>query len=188
SEIAMLGKLEYRSDKVTGGIAGQAGGAGASALIVDGDATSRRLVASWSTNWSPRDWDEDENGVTRQTRRNEFGLFLGGRYNFDEFEGTEFSGTTAFVGADARIGIGEKFELGASATVRANLEDDVTSFSYGPTIGFTPVEGMLLTLGYNVEGFRDGDFSEARNTDKGVFAAVRLKFDTSSFDFLGLGR
>ncbi len=188
SEIAMLGKLEYRSDEVTGGIAGVAGGAGASALIVDGDALSRRLVASWSTNWSPRDFDEDENGIARQTRRNEFGLFLGGRYNFDEFEGTEFSGTTAFVGADARIGIGEKFEIGASATVRANLDDDVTSFSYGPTIGFTPVEGMLLTVGYNVEGFRDGDFSEARNTDKGVFAAVRLKFDTSSFDFLGLGR
>ncbi|MEM1051310.1 MAG: isopeptide-forming domain-containing fimbrial protein [Pseudomonadota bacterium] len=188
SEIAMLGKLEFRSDKVTGGVAGQAGGAGASALIVDGDATSRRVVASWSTNWSPRDWDEDENGITRQTRRNEFGLFLGGRYNFDEFEGTEFSGTTAFVGADARIGIGEKFEIGATATIRANLEDDVTSFSYGPTVGFTPVDGMLVTVGYNVEGFRDGDFSEARNTDKGVFAAVRLKFDTSSFDFLGLGR
>jgi uncharacterized repeat protein (TIGR01451 family) len=188
SEIAMLGKLEYRSDKVRGGIAGQAGGAGASALIVDGDATSRRVVASWSTNWSPRDWDEDDNGITRQTRRNEFGLFLGGRYNFDEFEGTEFSGTTAFVGADARIGIGEKFEIGASATIRANLEDDVTSFSYGPTVGFTPVDGMLVTVGYNVEGFRDGDFSEARNTDKGLFAAVRLKFDTSSFDFLGLGR
>lgn len=188
SEFAMLGKLEYRSDKVTGGVAGQAGGAGASALLVDGDATSRRVIASWSTNWSPLNLDRDENGVLQQTRRHEFGLFLGGRYNFDEFEGTEFSGTTAFVGADARIGIGEKFEIGASATLRANLEDDVTSFSYGPTIGFTPVKDMLLTLGYNVEGFRDGDFSEARNTDKGVFASVRLKFDTSSFDFLGLGR
>ncbi|WP_255573703.1 hypothetical protein [Erythrobacter sp. SCSIO 43205] len=188
SEIAMLGKLEYRSDKVTGGVAGVAGGAGASALLVDGDATSRRVIASWSTNWTPRDFDEDENGFVTQSRRNEFGLFVGGRYNFDEFEGTEFSGTTTFIGADARIGIGEKFEIGASATVRANLEDDVTSFSYGPTIGVTPVEGMLITVGYNIEGFRDGDFSAARNTDKGVFASVRMKFDTSSFDFLGLGR
>ena len=113
---------------------------------------------------------------------------MGGRYNFDEFEGTEFSGTTLLVGADARIGISDKFEIGASATVRTNLEDDVTSFSYGPTIGYVPVDGMLLTVGYNVEGFRDGDFSEARNTDKGVYAAVRFKFDTETFDFLGLGR
>ncbi|MEL6531081.1 MAG: hypothetical protein AAFQ27_14050, partial [Pseudomonadota bacterium] len=55
SEVAMLGKLEYRSDRITGAVAGEAGGAGRTALIVDGDATSRRLVASWSTNWSPRD-------------------------------------------------------------------------------------------------------------------------------------
>ncbi|MFU7528124.1 hypothetical protein [Qipengyuania sp. ASV99] len=188
SEIAMLGKLEYRSDRVTGGIAGQAGAAGRTALIVDGDATSRRLVASWSTNWSPRGWDVDDSGIKHQTRRDEYSLFVGGRYNFDEFEGTEFSGTTVLVGADARIGISEQFEIGASATVRANLDDDVTSFAYGPTIGFVPAEGMLLTLGYNIDGFRDGDFSAARNTDKGVFAAVRFKFDTDTFDFLGLGR
>lgn len=187
SEIAMLGKLEFRSDEVTGGIAGQAGGAGRSALIVDGDARSRRLVASWSTNWSPRGWDLDDYEVKQQTRRDEYTLFLGGRYNFDEFEGTEFSGTTVLAGADVRIGIGDRFEIGASGTVRANLDDDVTSFSYGPTIGFVPVDGMLLTIGYNVEGFRDGDFSAARNTDKGVFAAVRFKFDTETFDFLGLG-
>ncbi len=188
SEIAMLGKLEYRSDRVTGGIAGQAGGAGRTALIVDGDAVSRRLVGSWSTNWSPRGWDEDEFGIEHQTRRDEYTLFVGGRYNFDEFEGTEFSGTTVLAGADARIGIGERFEIGATGTVRANLEDNVTNFAYGPTIGFVPVDGMLLTLGYNIEGFRDGDFSAARNTDKGVFAAVRFKFDTDTFDFLGLGR
>ncbi len=188
SAVAMLGKLEYRSDRISDAVAGEAGGAGRTALIVDGDATSRRLVASWSTNWSPRDWDEDEFGVKHQTRRDEYSLFLGARHNFDEFEGTEFSGTTVLAGLDARIGIGEKFEIGASGTVRANLDDDVTSFSYGPTIGFVPVDGMLLTVGYNVEGFRDGDFAEARNTQKGVFAAVRLKFDTDTFGFLGLGR
>ncbi len=187
SEVAMLGKLEYRSDQVVGGVSGQNSPIGNTALIVDGDATSRRVVASWSTNWSPRGWDEDEFGIDQQTRRDEYTLFLGGRYNFDEFEGTEFSGTTILAGADARVGIGDRFEIGATGTVRANLEDNVTSYSYGPTIGFVPVEGMLLTLGYNIEGFRDGDFSAARNTDEGLFAAVRFKFDTDTFDFLGLG-
>ncbi len=188
SEIAMLGKLEYRSDFVTDAVAGEVAGAGLSALIVDGDATSRRLVGSWSGNWSPRDWDEDEFGIEHQTRRDEYGLFLGARYNLDEFEGTEFSGTTVLAGLDARIGLGEKFELGVTGTVRANLEDDVTSFSYGPQIGFVPTDGVLLTIGYNVDGFRDGDFSEARNTNKGVYAAIRAKFDLKSFDFLGLAR
>lgn len=186
SPIAMLGRLEFRSDQITGGVAGEiggAGGAGRTALVVDGDATSRRLVGSLSTNFSPRG---QENGA--QVRRHEVSLFLGARHNFDQFEGTEFSGTSVLVGADGRIGIGERFELGASATVRSNLDDNTASFAYGPTIGVVPVKGMLVTVGYNVEGFRDGDFSAARNTDKGVFAAVRMSFDADSFSFLGLGR
>ncbi|MDY7098729.1 MAG: hypothetical protein SXU28_11375, partial [Pseudomonadota bacterium] len=186
SEVAMLGKLEYRSDRVTGAVAGNVAGAGRTALIVNGDATSRRVVASLSTNWSPRGWDEDEFGVDQQVRRDEYTLFLGARHNFDNFEGTEFSGTSLLAGGDVRFGIGESFEIGASATVRANLNDDVTSFSYGPTIGVSPAKDMLLTIGYNVEGFRDGDFAAARNTDKGLFAAIRFKFDADTFGFLGL--
>ncbi len=188
SEFATLGKLEYRSDTVRGAIAGEAGAAGRTALTVTGDARSRRLVASVSTNWSPSDWDRDDNGNLRQTRRDELSLFVGGRYNLDRFEGTEFSGTSVLAGLDARVGIGERFEIGATTTVRANLEDNVTSFSYGPHIGFVPADGMLLTVGYNVEGFRDEDFSAARNTDKGVFASIKVKFDTDTFSFLGLGR
>ena len=186
SPLAMLGRLEFRSDRVTGAVAGEAGGAGGAgrtALVVDGDAQSRRLVASLSTNFSPRG---DDAGA--EVRRHEFALFLGARHNFDQFEGTEFVGTSVLVGGDARIGIGERFELGASATVRSNLNDNVTSFAYGPTIGVVPAKGMLVTVGYNIEGFRDGDFGAARNTSKGVFAAVRMAFDADSFSFLGLGR
>ncbi len=188
SEVAMLGKLEYRSDRVTGAVAGDVAGAGRTALLVDGDATSRRLIASLSTNWSPRGWDEDEYGIEHQTRRDEYTLFLGGRYNFDQFEGTEFSGTTVLAGLDARLGLTDMFELGFSGTVRANLEDNVTSFSYGPTFGISPVRDTLITVGYNIEGFRDGDFAAARSTNKGIFAAVRLKFDAETFEALGIGR
>jgi len=180
SEIAMLGKLEYRSDQVTSAVAGNVAGAGRTALLVDGDATSRRLVASLSTNWSPRGWDEDAYGIQQQTRRDEYTLFLGARYNFDQFEGTEFSGTTALAGLDARLGVTDRFELGFSGTVRANLEDEVVSFAFGPTIGVSPAKDTLITVGYNIEGFRDGDFAAARNTTKGLFAAIRLKFDAET--------
>ncbi|TAD76385.1 MAG: DUF11 domain-containing protein [Sphingomonadales bacterium] len=186
SPLAMLGRIEFRSDRITGAVAGEiggAGGAGRTALVVDGNATSRRMVASLSTNFSPRKY---LNGA--EVRRHEFALFLGARHNLDRFEGTEFSGTSVLVGADARIGLGERIELGASTTVRSNLDDEVTNFSYGPTVGIVPVDGMLLTVGYNVEGFRDGDFGPARNTDKGAFASVRMMIDANSLSFLGLGR
>lgn len=183
SPLAMLGRLEYRSDRVTGGFGGTVTGGARTALLVDGDATSRRLVASLSTNFSPRGQAQGQ-----EVRRDEFALFLGARHNFDEFEGTEFSGTTVLVGGDARFGLGERIEIGASATVRASIEDEVTSFAFGPTIGIVPVDGMLLTVGYNIDGFRDGDFGAARNTDKGVFASARMMIDADSFGFLGLGR
>ena len=183
SPLAMLGRLEYRSDRVEDAVAGQAGGAGRTAMLVDGDATARRLVASLSTNFSPRGQVDGA-----EVRRDEYTLFLGGRYNFDRFEGTEFAGTALLAGLDARIGLSNRIEIGASATVRASLEDNAVSYAFGPAIGFVPADGMLITLGYNIAGFRDGDFAAARNTDAGVFAAARMMFDTDSLSFLGLGR
>jgi len=183
SPLAMLGRVEYRSDRVDGGVAGEVGGAGRTALVIDGNAVSRRLIASFSANLSPRGRIDGA-----EVRRDEYTLFLAARHSLDRVEGFAIEGTTVLAGADARIGLGERFELGASGTVQTNLTDNVTQFAFGPHIGFVPVDGMLVTLGYNVEGFRDPDFSAARNTEKGVFVAVRLKIDADSFGFLGLGR
>ena len=56
----------------------------------------------------------------------------------------------------------------------------------GPQLGFSPTTDTLLMIGYNVVGFRDRDFAGARTTDKGLFAAIKLKFDADTFSFLGL--
>ncbi|WP_258319866.1 hypothetical protein [Qipengyuania flava] len=181
---AFLGKLEFRSDTVTGAVAGETGPAGRTALLVDGDASSRRLIGSLSTNFSPNGRDAND----RLVRRHEFGLFLGVRHNFDQFEGFDYAATTLMAGLDAKIGLGERFEIGARGTVRTGIEDGVTRFAFGPHIGFAPSKDALVTVGYNIDGFRDEDFSAARETDKGFFASVRIKFDAGSFGFLGLSR
>ena len=71
--------------------------------------------------------------------------------------------------------------------MRASLDNGATSFAVGPEVGFVPADNMLLTVGYNIAGFRDPDFAGARSTERGLYAAVKLKFDENSFDFLGLG-
>ncbi len=192
SELQLLSKIEYRSDAVTNAVAGEAGAAGQTALLIDGDARSSRVIASLSANWSPRDFDEantnDDGSEDRLARRSEFGGFVGIRHNFDRFDGFDLGTTTLLLGADARIGIGERFEIGTSATVRTDLAGGPTSYAIGPNVGFVPVEGVLLTVGYNIAGFSDPDFSASRNTDEGIYAAVRLKFDADTFSFLGLAR
>ncbi|MDG6079703.1 hypothetical protein E3U23_10935 [Erythrobacter litoralis] len=185
SPIALLAKLEFRSDEVTGAIAGETGPAGRTALLVDGDAKSRRLIGSLSTNWSPKSGSDDDKGFAQRV---EIGVFLGGRYNFDRIEDYDASGFSALGGLDMRLGIGKRFEIGGRATVRSNLSDGYTKFSVGPELGFTPAKNMLLTIGYNISGFRDEDFSASRTTDKGFFTKFRLKLDADSFAFLGISR
>lgn len=183
SPFALLGKLEFRSDKVTGAVAGEAGPAGRTALTVDGNAQSRRLIGSVSMNLSPEGHQEGQ-----RTGRSEFGAFIGVRHNFDSYQGFDLAGTTLMGGLDARIGIGSSIEVGGSATVRKSLAGHTTDFAFGPQIGISPTRDMLVTVGYNIKGFRDRDFSAARSTDQGVFATVRMKFDADSLGFLGLGR
>ncbi len=182
-EFAFLAKLEYRMDEVINAVADDLAPTGRTALTVTGDALSRRLIGSLSTNWTPAGRDDGQ-----RVQRSEFGLFLAVRHNFDTYQGFALEGTTLLGGIDVRIGLGDRFEFGGTATIRANLTDHIRSFAFGPQIGFVPTRDMLLTLGYNFRGFRDRDFSAARNTDEGVFASMKLKLDTNSLDFLGLGR
>ena len=182
-EFAFLAKLEYRMDEVIGALADEVGPTGRTALTVSGDALSRRLIGSLSTNWTPEGRDDGQ-----RVQRSEFGVFIAVRHNLDTYQGFALQGTTLLGGLDVRIGLGDRFEFGGNATFRANLADHTHSFAFGPQIGFVPTRDMLLTLGYNFRGFRDSDFSAARNTDEGLFASMKLKLDTNSLDFLGLGR
>lgn len=180
SAFAALTKLEYRSDAITGAVAGEAGPAGRGALLVDGDAKSRRLIGSISANWSPR----GELGAPVQ--QTEIGLFAAVRHNFDRYEGFDLSGTSLLGGLDLRYGIAPRLEIGGQVTVRHSMAGGTTSFAFGPQIGLSPVDNMLLTIGYNVSGFRDRDFAASRNTSRGLFAAIRMKFDAGLLDSLGL--
>jgi uncharacterized repeat protein (TIGR01451 family) len=190
SPLAFLAKIEFRSDvlragslQATDAVAGDLGPASGSALTVDGNARSRRVVGSVSADWAPTGRVDGA-----MVQRSEVSVFLAARHNLDRFEGYNLAGTTVLAGVDARIGIGERIEIGGTATVRRSLSDGTTSFAAGPQIGFVPSKNVLLTVGYNVTGFRDRDFGAARSTNKGVFTTLRMKFDSQSLGFLGLGR
>ncbi len=180
SAFALLSKIEYRSDTVHNAVAGAQTPVGPSRLTVSGDARSARVIGSVSANWTPTGADGHELGEAE--------LFVGMRHNLDRFGDFDLADTTALAGAQARVAVSERIEIGARASVRASLDDGTTSFAVGPEIGFVPADNVLLSVGYNVVGFRDPDFGAARSTDKGFYAAVKLKLDENSFSFLGLGR
>ncbi|WP_298282462.1 hypothetical protein [Novosphingobium sp.] len=175
SAFAMLSKLELRSDEIQGGTATASGSR--TALLGGTDAKSTRMMASTSLNWTPR---------SETAQRSELGIFAAVRHTFDAYESFDIAGTSLIGGVDARLGIGKSVEIGAIVTVRHNLSDSTTRFAVGPQIGVSLVKDTMITIGYNITGYRDPDFVAARQTTKGVFVAMRMKFDSNSLAFLGL--
>ena len=58
-------------------------------------------------------------------------------------------------------------------------------YGFGPEMGFTLKNSLRLALGYNLAGFHDRDLGAEDYTRRGVYIALRFKFDEA---LLGLGR
>ncbi len=183
SDFSFLEKLEFRSDRVRGATFGAAGPIGGAPLLIDGDAQSKRIVNSFSLNWSPVRDDADRGFM----QRHEVALFWGTRYVFDRFGADDIKGWSNVFGADIRFDLGKHVDLGASGTIRQNPNGSSYSFAGGPQISISPVDNSYITIGYNVVGFRDRDFQDTRYTRAGPYVTVRLKFDQNSLAGLGLG-
>jgi hypothetical protein len=170
---SLLDRLELREDRVTGAVAGSPGPIGIP-FTISGDARSRRIVNSLSVNFSPE--------------RAEASIFWGSRYVADRFGADDVAGWSNLVGADLRFDLGKKMDVGAAFTVRHGAGGGTIHYSGGPSIGITPFENGWLQVGWNVVGFHDRDFREARYTDSGPYLTMRFKFDQISLQGLGLGR
>jgi len=174
-----LEKLELREDRVTGATAGQPGPLGAS-FTVTGDARSRRVVNSLSVNFTQ---ELDPSG-----RGYEMSVFWGSRYASERLDTYDIAGWSNAVGADLRFDLSETIDVGVAGTVRHGPGARALSWSAGPSVGFTPVDNSWISVGWNLVGFHDRDFEEARYTRSGPFVQMRFKFDQVSLRGMGLDR
>ena len=181
SNFSFLDKLDVRDDRVTGAVNGVRGPLGIG-LDVTGDAHSLRAVNSLSLNWSPR------GGNGEWLDRTEIALFWGTRYVADRFGSDDVKGWSNVIGGDVRFDLGRHVELGAAGTARVGLKAATIAYAGGPQLSLSPVANSWLTIGYNVIGFHDRDFSVDRYTRSGPYVTMRLKFDQLSIAGLGLGR
>ena len=178
-----LEKLELRSDSVSGAVAGLPGPIGGAPLLVTGKASTKRVINSLSVNWSPVTKSEG-----RYLGRSEVSLFWGTRYVADRIDQDDLTGWSNVVGADIRFDLSKTVDVGVAGTVRESNGGKAISYSGGPSISLSPFENSYITLGYNVVGFHDRDYSDARYTRHGPYVTLRLKFDQNSLGGLGLVR
>jgi hypothetical protein len=184
SRWSVLNKVEFRIDDVDNAVFGQPGPIGGPALTVAGDVRSHRVVNSLAINYSPLHQDDGSNGLWREA--GEYALFWGVRYNSDRFGTDDVSGWSTVVGADIRFDLSETVGFGVSGNLRTGTNARSTAYSVGPQIVFAPAENTNIVLGYNLAGFADRDFEEARFSRGGIYATVRIKFDQTTFAGLGL--
>ena len=118
--------------------------------------------------------------------RGEYALFWGLRYVDERYGEDDISGWSTVIGADLRHDVSERVAVGIAGSVRIGTNGAARSWSGGPQAVFTPFDNANLVLGYNVAGYKDRDFEDARYSRRGLFATFRLKFDQTSF--AGIGR
>jgi uncharacterized repeat protein (TIGR01451 family) len=175
SQWSLLNKTEFRYDAVRDAVAGQAGPIGGAPLDIDGDAKSRRVINSLSINYTPID---DDDGTFIE--RGEYALFWGTRYATDRFGQDDVKGWSNIVGADLKFDLSDVADIGAAGTVRIGTGGKNIAYSGGPVLTVTPFKNANISLGYNIVGFEDRDFEEARYTRSGPFVTFKLKFDQTS--------
>ena len=121
----------------------------------------------------------------------QLGLQLGVRHVVSTFDDEQYSGVSSLLGADLRRDLpwrpfGRALDVGLHGAWLRSWESGVGEHSIGFDLGVTLATNIWLSIGYNVDGFRDDDFSAARYTDAGPFLRVRIKADQDSFRDLRL--
>ena len=116
-----------------------------------------QLTANWGTKYVQTDYDID-----------------GARQ--------ELSSWSNLVGAETRYDLTRWLDVGARA--QAILSEGDTAWSFGPSVGVTPVDNVWVSLGYNFDGYVDEDFEAAEYSRSGPYIQIRFKFDQDSTDGL----
>lgn len=142
------------------------------------DASSLRFVNNLAINWIAA-------GSPERSNRTQVSFYYGAKYGIQNFDGVDYGGFTDMASLEARHDVASWLDIGIQAGVKHSWAAHTLNWSVGPTVGLSPIRNSWISVGYNVTGFEDRDFSGARSTVKGPWIALRMKFDEET---LGLAR
>ncbi len=134
------------------------------ARTVDGITRTRKLVNNLNANYL-------------HDRDNQVSLTHGIKYVIDNFDGTEYSGVTNLFGTEYRHDLNHRWDVGAQASMLMSSVGNSYRYSWGVSIGHTLAKNLWVSVGVNIDGFTDDDFTSANYTASGVYAKFRFAFD-----------
>jgi hypothetical protein len=99
------------------------------------------------------------------------------KYVRAEFGAQDFTGYTDLIGVDFRKGFKDKWDAGIHTSTWHSWRSKVVDYGLGADVGYNVRDNLWLTLGYNLAGFHDADFTAARYTAQGPYLRVSIKAD-----------
>jgi len=153
NQLDMLAKLEYRlDDNVTG----------------DDPYQKDAIVWSWSGNYHP-------------TRPLTLSGHYAGKYTEYDAQGIASDNTAHAVYARGLYDISERWDIGLQAGTYWNKQANDLAYLVGAEVGYSPMNNLWLSLGYNFMGFEDEDIAYDDTTIEGAYFRLRFKFDEDLF-------
>lgn len=135
-----------------------------------------RVVSDVSINY--------DSGIDDETMGLSVSLYHGARYTFGRFDDQDVEGFSQILGMESRLDLTSRIDVGLNLAVRHVAQGQQLAYVFGPSIGLSLARNTWVSLGYNLAGFIDRDFSAQRYTRQGAYLTLRLKFDQSSLSFL----
>jgi hypothetical protein len=145
------------------------------------NAKALRFVNNLAVNWIAA-------GSEDRGTRTQVSFYYGSKYSIQSFDGDKYGGYTDMVSMEARHDVTRWLDVGIQAGAKHSWSAGTLQYSIGPTIGISPVRNSWFSLGYNMTGFGDRDFSAARATVKGPWIALRMKFDEETLGLVKKAR
>lgn len=123
----------------------------------------------------------------------EASVYYGAKYVRGRYADERVDGFLDVVGVEIRKDVTAHLDIGGNASMQHSWTSGTAQLSLGASVGVSPGKNLWFTAGYNITGYRDRDFEEARWTRQGPYITARLKFDQLSLrdmarPILGRGR
>ena len=158
-----LGKYEFRTENGAPGTFD-----GGTALAGNSEVQRRVNILSLDVNCQPSaNW--------------QLSMHYAGKLTFDDAVTGNDSTSAHLIAGHVVYDLTKRFDVGFGANALVSGDGQSVQYAVGPEIGFTLTDNLRAALGYNFSGFSDRDLTREEYTSRGVYLALRLKFDEALF-------
>ncbi len=113
-------------------------------------------------------------------KRVQISLQYGAKYVLESIDSTDYRGYTDLTGVELRYDLTKRWDIGFRVSALHSWSIDQVDYGTSLSTGFNLGKNFWISVGYNIKGFKDRDFSRADFTCEGPFIKFRIKFDQMS--------